>query len=145
MPADTLPEQGACVYQETLKTLFQTKEGMSPVFDLLFLGMGHDGHIASLFPGHEALHENAKTVIPVKGGQPHVHRLTMTLPVINRARKIVFVISGNNKAGILKRVLEDKAPALPARYVQPLDGVLTWLVDQDAAAMLSKGTVHDAA
>ncbi len=138
MPGAGPPEHGALLYYQELITFFQTGQGEYPVFDLIFLGIGTDGHTASLFPKQKALKEKRKWVVTVKGGTPDVSRLTMTYPLLNRAERIVFIASGREKAPILKAVLGDAKSRLPARMITPLTGELTWLLDQEAASLLSR-------
>ena len=143
MPGWLSPEDGARKYQKTLMAFFRLKSGQFPIFDLIFLGTGKDGHTASLFPGQEALDETERLVISVKGGDPHFNRLTMTLPVLNHARRIIFLVSGKNKAGIVKTILETPKAKLPAQRIQPLNGTLTWLLDSESASILSKKHSHE--
>ena len=137
MPADLAPEEGAAAYQRELGRFFQAKISEIPVFDLICLGIGTDGHTASLFPAQSALKEKERLIISVTGGDPHVTRLTMTFPLLNNAREIVFLVSGKDKAPILKAILEGPPDRFPAQMIQPLDGSLTWLLDQGAASLLS--------
>lgn len=143
MPGWGPPEQGAVTYEQALKAFFQRDEGRVPCFDLIFLGLGQDGHTASLFPGDASLEEKEKWVLRVTGGRPWVDRLTMTFPMLNLARQIIFLASGKDKAQVLKTVLEDPKAQLPAQKVQPSDGSLTWLVDREAALLLSKNSRAD--
>jgi len=143
MPGESPPEDGALRYQEELTNFFQPKDDEFPVLDLIFLGVGEDGHTASLFPGHRALKENERLVVAVKGGDPNVSRLTMTYPVLNRGKLIVFTVSGKKKTSILKAVLEEGQAQFPAQKIQPLNGTLVWLLDQEAASLLSKDSTHD--
>jgi len=136
MPGWGPPEQGAVRYEKELKTFFQRNEDPMPCFDLIFLGIGRDGHTASLFPGAPSLEEKEKWVVWVKGGNPCVDRLTMTFPVLNLARRTVFLASGKDKAEVLKTVLENTKAPLPAQKVRPSKGTLTWLVDREAALLL---------
>jgi 6-phosphogluconolactonase len=136
MPGEALPEDGALKYQEEITDFFQPEGDEYPVFDLIFLGIGEDGHTASLFPGQRALEERKRYVVAVKGGDPNVSRLTMTYPVLNRGTLIVFIVSGKNKASILKAVLEEDRDQVPAQKIQPLHGKLIWLLDQEAASLL---------
>ena len=143
MPGGLSPEDGARKYQKTLMEFFHLKYGQFPTFDLIFLGTGKDGHTASLFPGQKALDEMERLVISVKGGDPYVSRLTMTFPVLNHAKRIIFMVSGKNKADIVKTILEFPKAKLPAQRIQPLNGTLTWLLDSESASMLSKEHSHE--
>jgi 6-phosphogluconolactonase len=138
MPGEMAPELGAMKYQEELVSTFQLIRGEFPIFDVILLGVGADGHTASLFPHQKALNETERMVVAVKGGEPNVSRLTMTLPVINKAREIVFLVSGKEKARAVKAVIETEDQGLPAQKVTPVNGVLTWLLDHDAASQLTK-------
>ena len=138
MPVEMPPSEGAVEYQKVIQNFFQLGEGQFPVFDLIFLGIGADGHTASLFPGQKALQETKKLVIAVKGGNPDVSRLTMTYSTLNQARRIVILVSGKGKATVLKTLFEDKQARLPAGRIKPTNGTLTWLVDRDAAVELGK-------
>jgi 6-phosphogluconolactonase len=142
MPTTSPPAKGAETYQKTLEAFFQFKGQGYPVFDLVLLGVGTDGHTASLFPSRKTLEEKEKWVAAVKGGNPDVNRLTLTFPVLNRARKIVFLVSGKGKAGLLKALFEEKDPPLPAQSIRPVNGELTWLVDRDAASLLPKALME---
>jgi 6-phosphogluconolactonase len=113
----------------------------SPCFDLVLLGLGDDGHTASLFPGKPALNESEKWVTWSPPGRlpPPVDRITLTFPVFNAARQVLFLVSGERKADVLKEVLEEKPPRdkYPAAGVSPLSGTVTWLLDAAAASRLS--------
>jgi 6-phosphogluconolactonase len=137
MPAEMVPEQGARHYQDALTCHFQLQAEELPAFDLICLGIGTDGHTASLFPGQEGLKEEKRLVMAVTGGDPDVDRLTLTLPVINRARHVVFLVAGKEKAGIVKAVLGPEKPSMPAQRVQPAKGRLTWILDRDAASLIA--------
>ena len=131
------PSETAQTYESTLATVFQPGAGRVPRFDLVLLGVGEDGHTASLFPGHPALNENRRWVVPVVDApKPPPVRITMTLPVINNARHVIFVAAGPGKAKILSKVLDSEVaqPELPARRVNLSDGELQWFVDRAAAA-----------
>jgi len=143
IPVEPSPEEGAGIYQSALIDFFHLQKREFPVFDLILLGTGKDGHTASLFPGQKALDEMERLVISVKGGDPYVSRLTMTFPVLNHAKRIVFMVSGKNKADIVKTILEFPKARLPAQRVQPLNGTLTWLLDNESASMLSKEYSHE--
>jgi len=130
------PEESALWYQQKLIKFFQRKEDEFPLFDLIFLGIGTDGHTASLFSGQSVLNEMKRWVVAVKGGNPDVNRLTLTFPVINRGKQIVFMISGKKKASVVKTVLKGIQSGLPAQLVQPLKGTLIWLFDREAASLV---------
>jgi 6-phosphogluconolactonase len=136
MPVMIHPKEGAELYQMTLKTFFQSIGQDDPVFDLILLGIGTDGHTASLFPEQAFTYSNQSWVISVKGGHPNVFRLTLTYVVLNRARHILFLVSGKDKALIVKSLFEDNTVDLPAKNIRPLRGTLTWLLDQEAASQL---------
>jgi 6-phosphogluconolactonase len=102
-----------------------------PRFDVIHLGLGEDGHTASLFPGDPVLEEQRRFVCAVRAAKPPPERLTLTLPVLNAARAVLFMVQGASKREALARVLR-RDPALPASLVQPLDGELQFIVDQAA-------------
>jgi 6-phosphogluconolactonase len=137
------PEDGVQNYMKMLVNFFHIEDDAFPIFDLIFLGMGTDGHTASLFPGQKVLDEKKKMIVAVKGGDPNVNRISMTLPLLNQARHIVFLITGEEKARTVKAVLEDEDTQLPARKIRPLNGRLTWLLDCGAASLLSGDHHHD--
>jgi 6-phosphogluconolactonase len=143
MPIDMPPEEAAVTYQKKLAVLFKDEGNLFPPFDLIFLGIGQDGHTASLFPGQASLDQKEKWVVAVKGGTPNVYRLTMTLPLLNQGRSIVFLVSGRAKASVVRDILENQDAGLPAQRVGPTDGKLTWLLDSAAASLLSGDMVHD--
>ncbi len=134
MPGELNPVEAARRYQEEIQAVVNTSEDGFPVFDLIILGVGTDGHTASLFPDHAALEETRHWVLAVKGGDPCVNRLTLTLPVLNHARRIFFMAEGVNKAGIVKMIFSETKPVLPAGRIRPVNGRVTWLLDQAAAA-----------
>jgi len=108
-----------------------------PSFDLVLLGVGKDGHTASLFPGDQALKETKRWFAVVRGpyGSPPVPRITLTLPAINRARCVLFMVSGPGKREVIRSILEDSGPATrsyPAARVSP-QGRVVWLIDEEAA------------
>jgi len=132
-------ERGAEDYELEMIRFFHLGEGEFPAFDLVFLGIGADGHTASLFPGDESLLEEKRRVVAVRGGIPVLNRITMTLRVLNRARRVVFLAVGREKAETVKAVMSGDIPALPAGMIRPLEGGLLWLLDQAAAAGLERG------
>ncbi len=136
MPGQMQPEVGTAEYQSKLEKYFHDRQNNFPIFDLIFLGIGTDGHTASLFPGDAAAQITDNWVLAVKGGDPDVYRLTLTLPVLKHARRICFMVSGHSKAPIIKTVFLDSEAQLPARLVRPLKGKLLWLLDEAAASLL---------
>lgn len=138
------PDAGAAAaaYEQSVRTFFSLQAGQVPVFDLILLGMGPDGHTASLFPGTAGLQEKSRLVIANWVEKFQTHRLTFTLPVINAAHCVAFLVSGTDKATALKAVLQSDAPGeqYPAKLVRPENGKLVWLVDRAAASGLSSGS-----
>ena len=137
MPVWLHPEEGSRVYQKQLAESFHTEKSSPPIFDLIFLGLGTDGHTASLFPGQKILENRGTWIVSVKGGAPNVSRLTMTYSILNEARHIVFLVSGKKKCKILKTIFEDRSTGLPAQRIHPMNGKVTWLMDREAAALLA--------
>ena len=109
-----------------------------PRFDLVLLGLGEDGHIASLFPGSAALDEEGRSVVSVFVPALKRWRITITLPVINNSRQVLFLVSGAHKASIVKEVFAADRPVkhIPATLVVPKDGTVEWMLDADAASLL---------
>jgi 6-phosphogluconolactonase len=134
------PEITAKAYEAVLKQFFKPEPGRPPRFDLILLGMGEDGHTASLFPRHLLLDETTRWVAPVfDSPKPPPERITLTLPVINQARHVAFVTAGAGKADVLAQMLasDELAEKLPAQLVRPTEGELFWLIDEAAAAKLN--------
>ena len=124
-------------YGRKLAEIFGTRRGESPRFDLVLLGLGVDGHTASLFPGSPAVREVFRPVAAVHAAAAAIpKRVTFTLPVITAAARVMFLASGGEKAKVVKAVLVDGA-MLPAAMARPTDGRLQWILDRDAAALLS--------
>jgi 6-phosphogluconolactonase len=140
IPAEN-PDASAAAeaYEQTLRKFFQLGPGEVPIFDLILLGMGPDGHTASLFPGSAGLQEKSRLVIANWVDKLKTSRLTLTLPVLNAARCVTFLVSGTDKAAMLKTVLEEDAPAeqYPSKLIRPNNGKLIWLVDRAAASALT--------
>lgn len=140
------PPKAAKEYETILRSRFPGADW--PAFDLVLLGMGADGHIASIMPGTAALSDNSLLLLEERRGDPGkstdpprwvVHnvvrqlqtvRLTLTLPAINRARDVWFIVTGNKKAAAYRRAQEDPGPDCPASLVRPESGTLRWYVDQ---------------
>jgi 6-phosphogluconolactonase len=125
-------------YEQTLTEIFQLQSGEFPSFDFMLLGMGPDGHTASLFPETRALHETTRLVVANWVDKLNVYRITMTLPVLNNSAYVLFVVSGRDKAKILRDVLESQTEQMPASLVHPPKGRLVWMVDREAGGALSK-------
>ena len=132
------PQVAAEMYEGQLRLVFGSAEDV-PVFDLILLGMGDDGHTASLFPGTAPIHEQERLAVAHRVPKLDAERLTLTPPVLNAGREVVFLVGGAGKATTLKRILEgpENVDELPAQVVRPASGNLTWLVDEAAAADLS--------
>jgi 6-phosphogluconolactonase len=124
-------------YELTLKDFFHLSPGEFPRFDLIFLGVGPDGHTASLFPGTSALNETKRLVVANWVPKFNTHRITFTFPVLNAAACVIFLMSGADKAATLQEVLENNRANLPSQRVRPVNGKLIWLVDEPAARTLS--------
>lgn len=131
------PDAAASVYEETLRSFFSLGPDEFPRFDLILLGLGPDGHTASLFPGTAALDERKKLVVANWVEKFKTHRITFTFPVLNQAACVMFLACGADKATILREVLENPLADLPSQKVRPPDGRLEWMVDRAAAAGLS--------
>ena len=132
------PEESAERYASLLREVVPVEHGL-PRLDLIFLGMGEDGHTASLFPHSAAIREDEALVVAHHVPALNATRLTMTPPVLNAGHHVVFLVTGASKAARLKEVLEgpDRPDELPAQIVRPVLGELTWLVDRAAARALS--------
>ena len=134
----TDPDLTAAEYAGELQTAFGLKRGELPRFDLILLGMGADGHTASLFPHSPALREVTRLAVAVYVDAVKGYRITLTLPVLNSAAAILFLASGSNKAERLRAVLGGKpSHAAPASMVRPERGTLHWVVDRAAATGLA--------
>ncbi|MFI5364190.1 MAG: 6-phosphogluconolactonase [Candidatus Binatia bacterium] len=147
MPAERADrDRAAADYQAEIARVFDVPaDGVPPAFDLVLLGLGPDGHTASLFPRTAALNETRRWVVPNHVPQLGTDRLTMTRVILNRAACIMFLVAGADKAAALAEVLEGPAESerLPAQLIRPETGRLVWLMDGAAAARLktSTGTV----
>ena len=126
-------------YESTLRKFFSLEAGQIPAFDLILLGMGPDGHTASLFPGTDGLKVKSRLVIANWVEKLKTSRLSFTLPMLNGARYVTFLVSGTDKASALKNVLEENVPGeqYPAKLVNPSNGKLIWFIDRAAASQLS--------
>ncbi|MCU7495436.1 MAG: 6-phosphogluconolactonase [Ignavibacteria bacterium] len=131
VPYLSTPEDSALEYEKVLRSFFS---GKVPRFHLVMLGMGEDGHTASLFPHTDVLKENERWVREVYLEDQKSHRITLTYPAINSASNVVFLIQGKDKAPALSKVLKGTSGPedLPARGIHPLNGELYWLIDREA-------------
>jgi 6-phosphogluconolactonase len=140
IPAEN-PDASAAAeaYEQTLIKFFEVGPGEVPRFDLILLGMGPDGHTASLFPETAVLQENSRLVVANWVEKLKTHRITFTLPLLNAARSVAFLVSGTDKAAVLHEVLEgsDAGEKYPSKLVRPGEGKLIWFVDRAAASQLS--------
>jgi 6-phosphogluconolactonase len=138
MEGELDPEQAAARYETELQNSFRLEGAELPRFDLIALGMGPDGHTASLFPHTEALHEMSRLVTANRVALKDAWRITLTWPVINCADSVFFLVSGSDKAQILKDVLTGPRDVerLPSQFIWPVSGILTLFLDKSAAALL---------
>ncbi len=133
-------EQAATEYEQAIRAHFKLTDGQFPRFDLVLLGMGSEGHVASLFPGTKALHQNRRIAVHNWVGKVLMDRITLTAPAINNAANIISMVTGAEKAPALTAVLERvyEPDQLPAQLIQPVNGTLLWLVDTAAGSMLTR-------
>jgi len=126
-------------YEQELREFFKLKAEQIPSFDCVLLGMGPDGHTASLFPATKALHERKRLVVSNWVDKFQSYRITMTTPVLNNADIVIFLVSGEEKAEPLRIVLEGEKQTdrYPSQLIEPTHGKLLWLVDRAAAGRLS--------
>ncbi|MBS1791014.1 MAG: 6-phosphogluconolactonase [Acidobacteria bacterium] len=129
-------QQAANAYSETIKQFFNSE---TPQFDLVFLGMGADGHTASLFPGTAALHIVDRIAVANFVEKLNTWRITLTAQTINQARNVIFLVAGEDKAEALKEVLEGKhqPDTYPSQLIHPNRGSLLWMLDEAAAGLLT--------
>jgi 6-phosphogluconolactonase len=129
----------ALEYENDLRRFFTLQSGEFPRFDLILLGMGPDGHTASLFPGSDGLKEQSRLVIANWVEKFKTHRISFTFPVLNNASEVMFLASGPDKADMVHQVLEGKnTPPYPSQLVQPTEGTLLWMLDEAAASKLAR-------
>ncbi len=138
MPSEGLAGGDIREYEERIRRYFDLGPREWPRFDLFLLGMGADGHIASIFPGTRAVSDRTNMVVVYEVPQLRAERMTLTLPVINHARHVLFLVTGLDKARVVKAVLEgpQRVSTYPAQAVQPVEGAVVWLLDQAAASEL---------
>lgn len=138
MEGELEPDVAASRYESLLRNTFRLEGAETPRFDLVQLGMGDDGHTASLFPHTEALHEMGRLVTANQVPQKDTWRVTLTWPVINQGSSVFFLIGGKNKAELVKEVFTGQRDPerLPSQLIWPSGGILTLVLDRDAAALL---------
>ncbi|OLE13420.1 MAG: 6-phosphogluconolactonase [Acidobacteria bacterium 13_1_20CM_4_56_7] len=137
VPAELPDARGAAgKYEQTLQQFFRSKQGAFPKFDFILLGMGPDGHTASLFPGTAALQAKDHLVVANWVDKLNTFRITFTYPVLNNAASVMFLVNGDEKAEMVRRALKDPAANLPCQKVRPVDGELLWYLDKGAALKL---------
>ncbi len=131
------PKSAARTYEQEIRKIF---EHDPVVFDLVLLGVGEDGHTASLFPGTDAVLEKEALVTSTFVQQFKNWRVTLTVPVLNAAHEIIFLAAGTKKAAIIQRILEKDTPdiKLPASLIQPPQGTLCWMIDEEAGLELKE-------
>ena len=136
IPGEGDVNENAKRYENHLRSFFS--EQAWPRFDLVLLGMGEDGHTASLFPNSAALNERSRWVVAARNEQSGQDRITLTVPVFNHARRVMFLVVGDKKAQRLKEVLrlQPALERLPAQAIKPINGTIEWLVDAEAASLL---------
>jgi 6-phosphogluconolactonase len=138
------PYLAAQKYEEDLRRFFGASPGNFPRFDLILLGIGEDGHTASLFPGRLPLKDSKQLAAAITLDETRHSRITLTLPVINQAKNILFLVTGEDKAVIAGRVIQEGDAALPASLVRPQTGSLMFLLDRGASSRLSAGPQPEA-
>jgi 6-phosphogluconolactonase len=136
IPCEEDPDIAAMDYEKDIIGFFG-RSGL-PVFDLVILGVGEDGHTASLFPGSRSLEEKIRLVVPVYMEKPLSHRITLTLPVFNNASQILFLAAGTSKANAVSSILNNRESKerYPAGLIDPVKGKITWLIDKKASGKL---------
>lgn len=137
MSGEVSAEESASQYEEILQKHFS---GQAPQFDLILLGLGENGHTASLFPYTPVLDEKTRWVKEVYLTDQQMYRITLTAPFINQAKKIAFILFGSSKAQVLYDVLKGKYQPdfLPAQLIRPSSGELHWFIDESAAELVKK-------
>ena len=141
---DTDHERAAAEYERVLRWAMGNAGGRAPRLDLALLGLGPEGHTASLFPGSRAIAEEERLASAVRHAgdpEPRVDRLTLTPPAFNAAREVLFLVTGSSKAAAVRATLEGPRDPerWPAQTIIPAEGIVTWLLDRAAAAELSDG------
>jgi 6-phosphogluconolactonase len=130
------PEMEAKRYEKEIKNQLTVANNSIPQFDWILLGVGTDGHTASLFPNSVALKEQSSICVVVRHPQTGQKRISLTLSVINNARRITFLVTGEEKAEIVREILGNKSPNYPAAQISPQSGILQWYLDEASARFL---------
>ena len=133
------PDEAANAYETTVRIVTKALDGV-PELDLVYLGMGDDGHTASLFPGTDAIHERERLAVAHRVPKLDATRLTFTPQIINNARDVIFLVNGDGKAEMLHKVLDGPVDvdSTPSQVIRPTHGRLRWFVDEAAAAQLER-------
>jgi 6-phosphogluconolactonase len=134
---ETTPDLSAKRYEDHLRDFFKLRLGERPTFYLIMLGIGQDGHTASLFPGTASLTEKDRLVVAVRSEKLVSERISLSLPVINSAKNIIFLVSGKKKARIIREILEKNNASAPAALVRSEQGTTMFLLDADAGRDIS--------
>lgn len=136
VPVNFQPAKAAVSYEQMIRTFFKEKE---PAFDLVLLGLGDDGHTASLFPGNIILQEKTALVKEVFVEEKNTYRVTFTVPLINNAKNILFLVTGEDKSRIVRKVFLKPAAKqkFPAQLINPTSGNLQWFIDKPASELLN--------
>jgi 6-phosphogluconolactonase len=142
VPIAESPEESARLYESDLRKFFNPPPGKMPRFDLILLGIGADGHTASIFPGSGVVREKQHFTAAVILDEEKHHRITLTLPVLNRAALVLFLATGRAKSGVIKNILGELDAGMPASMVGSGDGPVVYLLDHEAASELPKETVE---
>jgi 6-phosphogluconolactonase len=139
MRGEDEPAHAAHEYERELRAFFRLEQPDDfPSFNLLLLGLGENAHVASLFPGDPALHEKARLAVAAEVEAVPRRRISLTLPVINHAERVMFLVSGANKAAAVRQILQGPPDPdqYPGQYVKPHNGEVVWLLDHAAASAL---------
>lgn len=136
VPGERPPAEAAKLYEADLVKTFGLKNHRFPRFTMVLLGLGVDGQVASIAPGSRSFHEGKRMVMAEEIRALRGSCLTMTLPVINNARAVLFFVAGREKAAMVREIVDGQLPSLPGHMVRPVDGDLHWFLDREAAAEL---------
>jgi 6-phosphogluconolactonase len=132
-------KQAAADYEAEIHKFFELRGGELPRFDLILLGLGPDGHTASLFPDSEGLKERSKLVVANWAEKFKTYRISFTFPVLNNSSEVIFLVSGSDKAEIVGQILTgNNTPPFPAQQILPSNGKLLWMLDEAAASHLAR-------